>query len=106
MTKEESLKVWDHIYGEDTNKTFDHSGRVIFRDRCEQRREGGWVAMHIRPTGLSGLDTINNMFIVNVKTKPEKQNNFPTWKANGRTFKAVENNDTYDIIDLDDKYEE
>lgn len=95
MTKEEALKVWEHEFG-DVDYAHDFSGRKIKREDYLVENQVGWVVSYIMPLSLGGIDSIDNIVILNHNTAFEKADNYPEFEVVGVKY-IIKHDDSEDF---------
>lgn len=89
MSKNRTIEVWDALFG-NRETVIDYAGRVIKKSACGNPNSSYYPTIdHIRPLSKGGSDVIDNLIICHRDTNEEKADDFPHWKANGYTFKAL-----------------
>lgn len=89
MSKYNTKDVWNMRYG-NKEEVKDYTGRVMMKSACGDPRSAYHPTLdHIRPLSKGGCDVLENIVICHRDTNEEKADNFPHWKANGKSYKAM-----------------
>lgn len=89
MSKYKIIDVWNHCFG-NTQEVYDYTGRLMKKSACGNPYSAYHPTLdHIRPLSKGGADVLENIIVCHRDTNEEKADNFPHWKANGQSYKAI-----------------
>ena len=89
MSKYKTIDVWNRIYG-NAEEIYDYTGRLMKKSACGIPNSKFHPTLdHIRPLSDGGCDILENIVVCHRDTNEEKADNFPHWKANGLSYKAI-----------------
>lgn len=80
------ITIWNALYGGAT-EAFDYSGRLMKLSSDTDALDYPSISF-IRPLDMGGQVVEGNIVLCAAITNLEKNETFPTWKANGKTFQA------------------
>lgn len=86
MENNRRITLWKELFGEQT-EAFDYSGRRMSITADLDSLDYPVICL-IRPKKDGGQEIEGNVVLCAKLTDLEKNETFPTWKANGQTFQA------------------
>ena len=89
MSKYKTIDVWNICFGK-AQEVYDYTGRLMKKSACSNPNSAYYPTIdHIRPLSKGGADVLENIIVCHRDTNEEKKDNFPHWKANGKSYKAI-----------------
>ena len=99
VNKETALRIWNKQFGKE-NKGVDFAGRTIAKSAYNDRNSKfAWNVDHIKPESVGGKTADHNLVCCHILTNDEKADNFPNFKANGKTFQIHKRENHYEIFE-------
>ena len=100
INKENAMKLWHTQFGK-SQKVKDFAGREIMKSAFDDRKSKyGWNIDHIMPQSQGGKSTMSNLICCSILTNDEKQDSFPCFTANEKSFEIKRVQNHYEIFEI------
>lgn len=102
LNRKTAIELWNKFYGKEA-KAKDYAGRMILKDSYNNDDEYGWTVDYILPKNKNGKMVESNLIVCHVTTKSEKNDNFPSFEANKKSFEIIKVENHYEIKKISKK---